>query len=304
MKITKVLSLLLCAVLTVSLLSVTAFADATTKVNFEMPYCIAAPVFDGVIADGEWEGALVRVLTADNVSDPTNSGLVCQGGTFYWMWDETGLYFAADVVDKSPMADYITTGNGSYNAKDGIQVNIFPDDTVAGSTAGTLLFFSFVPTTTDGTPALGEHFCYGTGSAGADVPAGEGAIAATYSKTGYVIEGWISAASLAKMTPALKIADGVSVPLANIIMDIDGSTQALFTDTAWFSGIDSNKYVLTTAKTAGLVEVEDDEEEAAAADTAAAAAEAPKAAKTADAAVVLAIVGILGSGVVVTKKRG
>jgi len=254
----KKISIILAALCIFSAVTVASSAAASKKEEFVIPYAVTAPTIDGEIGDGEWDNALVRDLTAADVDEPTNKGAKFEGATFYWMWDEEGLYFLAEVNDKTPMKTPFAPGSGSYNAKDGVQISIYGDDKTTGSTAGTLLFYSFAPTSTDGSALIGEHFCYGTGSAGKDVPASEGDVAATYGKTGYVIEGFIAKEGLAKPKPAVDFKAGASIPLANIVLDeYDGATTAIFTDTAWFSGVESNKYILSEDETAGYVEVAD-----------------------------------------------
>ncbi len=299
----KFLAFALCALMVTMAMTVTASAAATKNERFDIPYAVNAPTIDGVIEDGEWENALERVLTPNNVDEPTNTGFKTEGGTFLWMWDDTGVYLAATIKDTTPMSSYHRAGQGSYNAKDGVQVCIYPNGELSGSTVKTLLFYSFCPYADNGSAVMGEHFCYGTGSAGADIPANEGKIAAKYSKTSYVIEVFLSKESLTKTTPAMKFAAGTTFALANIILDDqDGSKTAIFTDTAWFSGVESNKYTLNADLTAGYVEEIVEETEAPAA--AAAASSAPKAAKTADMGIVLALTALLGSSVTfVSSKR-
>nr|MBQ4320574.1 hypothetical protein [Clostridia bacterium] len=285
----KKLTVLLAVLLAVSALAMSASAAAATGKEFKIPYAVTAPEIDGVIDDGEWDNALVRKLDASNVDEPTKKGAKFEGATFQWMWDDAGIYFVAEVKDTTPMATPFAPKAGSYNSKDGVQVCIYGSPTGKGSTVKTLLFYSFAPTSTTGEALIGEHFCYGTGSKGADVPANEGAVAATYSKTGYVVEGFIAKEGLAKTTPAIAFKEGTLLPLANIVLDeYDGKTTAIFTDTAWFDANTSNKYVLTKAETAGFVPEE---------------TKAPTAAATMDPIALLAAAAVLSGAVVVSKKR-
>ena len=206
------------------------------------------------------------------------------------MWDDAGIYFVAEVKDTTPMAAPFAPKGGSYNEKDGVQVCIIAEPTLTASKAKALLFYSFAPTSTTGEALIGEHFVYGTGSKGADVPASDGKVAATYSKTAYVVEGFIAKEGLAMTTPAIKFGDGTSLALANIVLDqFDGKTTAIFTDTAWFNAPDSNKYILTDDVAAGFIPQ---------------AEKAPtKAPATADPIILLAAAAILSGAVVVSKKR-
>lgn len=247
----KKLAALMTVVLIASMFTVLVYADASTNESFDIPKAAVAPVIDGKITDDEWDNALVRVLTKDNVSEPTAVGLEFAGATFRWMWDDAGLYVFAQVTDKTVADSAPAGGSGSYNSGDGVQVCIYADPTLSGSEMYTLFFFSLMPKADDGNAYIGEHFVYGTGATGADVD--EAKIAVSYNDNGYDIECFIAKEAFAQSEPAIVIKEGTSLPLANIVMEKDGATQALFTDTAWFSGVDSNKYTLTSA-VAGHVE--------------------------------------------------
>lgn len=252
----KALSFIFIAILVISSLSLTSLAAATENENFEIPKTVKPPVIDGKIDGDEWDNALVRVLTVDNITDVTNTDLVFQGATFRWMWDDAGLYLFAEINDSTESSVTHEPNVGSYNSGDGIQVCVYASDEFEGSNVTNLFFYSLIPQATDGNPYIGEHFVYGDGGSGLDVPASEAKIASTVSGSSYTIEAFIAKESWAKSDPAIVIAEGAVLPLANIIMDQDGATQALFTDTAWFSGINSNKYKLTNTE-AGPVEIED-----------------------------------------------
>ncbi len=285
----------LMALTTVSSLAVGVSAAASTNEEFTIPFASTAPVIDGVIDEGEWDNALVRELDASNVDEPTKIGTKFEGATFHWMWDDAGIYFAAEVTDTTPMAEpYKEPGVGSYNAKDAVQVCIYGDPTATGSSVKTLLFYSFAPTSTTGEALIGEHFCYGNGSTGADVPAGEGDVAATYNKgKGFVVEGFIAKEGLAKTEPSIEFGDGTSLPLANIVLDEVNGKTSIFTDTAWFDATKSNKYILSSDETAGIEVIEE-----------APAAETTTAAATADFVTISALAAVISlAGAVVSKKR-
>lgn len=250
------------------------YAEAANNLKFDVPKASAPPEIDGKMTGDEWNNALVRVLTPDNVSDPANSGLVCQGATFYWMWDDAGIYVFADVKDATVSTSIPTAGTGTYNAGDGIQVCIYADPTFEGANPTQLFFYSLIPSASDGNPYIGEHFVYSDGASGKPVP--EAKLATVKTSSGYTIEAFISKDSLAKSDPPIVVKEGCVLPLANIVMEHDGSTQGLFTDTAWFSGVNANKYTLTASITAGPAQAEEVTEEIADA-TAAAETTAPAA---------------------------
>lgn len=252
----KALSFIFAAILIISSLALTSFAAGTENENFEIPKAVKPPVIDGKIDGNEWDNALVRTLTKDNVTDVTNTDTSFQGATFRWMWDDAGLYLFAEINDSTAPEKSHEPNAGSYNSGDGIQVCIYASDEFEGANVTNLFFYSLIPQATDGNPYIGEHFVYGDGGSGIDVPASEAKIASVVSGSSYTIEAFIAKESLAKSDPAIVIAEDAVLPLANIVMDQDGATQALFTDTAWFSGINSNKYKLVNTE-AGAVEVED-----------------------------------------------
>lgn len=252
----KTLSFIFAAVLVISSLALSSFAAATENESFEIPKTVKAPVIDGKVDGDEWSNALVRTLTADNVTDVTNTDLAFQGATFRWMWDDAGLYLFAEINDSTESTVVHAPNVGTYNSGDGIQVCVYASDEFEGSNVTNLFFYSLIPQATDGNPYIGEHFVYGDGGSGLDVPASDAKIASVKDGSSYKIEAFIAKESWAKSDPAIVIAEGAVLPLANIVMENDGSTQALFTDTAWFSGINSNKYKLVNTE-AGPVEIED-----------------------------------------------
>jgi len=250
----KIISLLVIAILLISSAMMSSFAAGTENEKFDIPKANQAPVIDGKIDGDEWDNALVRTLTADNVTDVTNTDIAFQGATFRWMWDDAGMYLFAEITDATAATTVHSPNAGSYNSGDGIQVCVYAGSDLEGSNVGTLFFYSLV-IANDGNAYIGEHFVYGDGGSGGDVPANEATVACVASGSSYVIEAFIAKAAWAKSDPAIVIAEGASLPLANIIMDQNDAAQALFTDTAWFSGINSNKYTLTNA-VAGHVEAE------------------------------------------------
>ena len=168
------------------------------------------------------------------------SGLVCQGGTFRYLWDEKGLYVSMEINDSVLCATKHTAGNGSYNNLDGTQIAVYIDPNCVGAVANQLFFFSFCPSASDGKAYIGEHFVYGDVDHGKDVP--DAAIASTMTETGYIIECRIDSAAFAKGN--IEIKKGTTLILANIILDNDNNKQGLFVDTAWFNAPLTNNYTL------------------------------------------------------------
>lgn len=92
------------------------------QTEYEIPKAAKAPVIDGKFDADEWKGALEVKLDNTNTVDMVTSGLVCQGGTFRYLWDEKGLYVSMEINDSVLCATKHTAGNGSYNNLDGTQM--------------------------------------------------------------------------------------------------------------------------------------------------------------------------------------
>lgn len=211
------------------------------KVEYSIPKAATAPVIDGVGGE-EWKDALKIDLTLDNTVDEVSSNLECQGGSFYYLWDENALYMLAEINDATPSERKSTAGNGSYNELDGVQICLYVDKQVKSPTANKLFFFSFCPEADDGKPYAGEHFIYSNGSKGKDVPEIE--LKSTKTDVGYVVEVKIPASVFAKANPEIKLEAGTSFPMCNVILDTDNYKSAIFADTAWFNAPNSNNYTL------------------------------------------------------------
>ena len=210
------------------------------QTEYEIPKAAKAPVIDGKFDADEWKGALEVKLDNTNTVDIMTSGLVCQGGTFRYLWDEKGLYVSVEVNDSVICTRKNVAGSGDYNNLDGAQIAVYIDPNCAGAVANQLFFFSFCPEADDGKAYIGEHFVYGDTEHGKDVP--DAAIASTKTETGYIIECRIDAAAFAKGNIEMK--KGTTLILANIILDNDNNKQGLFVDTAWFNAPNTNKYTL------------------------------------------------------------
>ena len=210
------------------------------QTEYEIPKAAKAPVIDGKFDADEWKGALEVKLDNTNTVDIMTSGLVCQGGTFRYLWDEKGLYVSVEVNDSVICTRKNVAGSGDYNNLDGAQIAVYIDPNCAGAVANQLFFFSFCPEADDGKAYIGEHFVYGDTEHGKDVP--DAAIASTKTETGYIIECRIDAAAFAKGNIEMK--KGTTLILANIILDNDNNKQGLFVDTAWFNAPNTNNYTL------------------------------------------------------------
>lgn len=197
-------------------------------------------MIDGKFDADEWKGALEVKLDNTNTVDIMTSGLVCQGGTFRYLWDEKGLYVSMEINDSVFCDRRHTAGNGSYNNLDGTQIAVYIDPNCTSAAANQMFFFSFCPSASDGKAYIGEHFVYGNVDNGKDVP--DAAIASTMTETGYIIECRIDSAAFAKGNIEMK--KGTTLILANIILDNDNKKQGLFVDTAWFNAPLTNNYTL------------------------------------------------------------
>ena len=238
--------ILFCAAALAAASAILPVSAAAENENYDIPKAAAAPVIDGVMGEREWDNALVRELNADNANSPTNMGFPCPDASFYYMWDEDGIYLFADVTDGTAPQKRLTQGSGAYNTMDGVQLNIFPD------TTGSAKYFWSLVITEDGTPACGEHFVFGGGK-GADVPEVE--IAGKLNGSSYTIEAFFPVEVWEAVTPAIEIQPGSSFIMGNIVMENNGTNGStdLFTDTAWSKPASMNTYTLVNT-TAGAAE--------------------------------------------------
>lgn len=214
--------------------------EVPAQTDYDIPKASKAPTIDGKFDADEWKGALEITIDNTNTTEKTGSGAVCQGGTFRYLWDDSGLYVSMEINDSVISDAKHIAGNGSYNSLDGTQMAIYVDPNCTGGDVGKLFFFSLCPEASDGNPYIGEHFIYGNGSAGSDVP--DAAIASTITANGYIIECRIDSAAFAKGN--IEIKKGTTLILANIILDNDNVNQGLFVDTAWFDAANTNNYTL------------------------------------------------------------
>jgi len=93
----------------------------------------------------------------------------------------------------------------------------------------------------------------------------------------------------------ITVVEGTTFAMANVLMEMDGAAQSLLCDTAWFDGVTSNKYTLTT-DVAGHVDAPETVAEEVVADVA-----APQ---TFDMGVIAAVAAIVSAaGYAISKKR-
>lgn len=247
----KFIAVILCMVMIIAALQIGVSAEVK---SYKVPKAAALPTIDGVVDATEWNNALVVEMKAGDASIAAPAGDIAQflGTTFRFMWSPEGIWFAAEVKDTTEATAIPTADSGSYNSGDGVQFNMFPNNSVASGN-GTILFLSYHPKTSDGKPYVGEHFCYGDGASGKNVP--EGKIASKFVSGGYVVEGLIPKEALAKTDPAFAFGkEGDVLYWNNVIMEEGGSfAQGLFCDGEWFAAGGANMYTLT-GDVAGKVE--------------------------------------------------
>ena len=288
MNFSKTVTLLL-AGLCVASMAITAGAAATMNENRNIPMAATAPTIDGVISGDEWDNALTVAINKDTVDAITGTTDNMPTATYYWMWDYAGLYFFADVKDATAPDTVHPANNGSYNSGDGVQFCIYPDVTASGSNVGDLYFWSLV-VANDGKAEIGEHFVFGTGSAGGDVE--DAVVACTKDGSNYTLEAFMPCVCWESSNKPIVVVEGTTFAMANVLMEQDGGAQSLLCDTAWFDGNTSNKYTLTT-DVAGHVDAPEVVEDVV--------TEAPQ---TFDMGVIAAVAAIVSAaGYAISKKR-
>ena len=290
----KLFSLLLASLCVVSM-AVAANAGATMDEKRNIPMAATAPTIDGVISGDEWDNALTLKLNKDTCDAVAGTLDTAPDATFYWMWNYDGLYFFADVKDSTAPSTVHGPNAGSYNSGDGIQFCIYPDVTMSGNATGDLYFWSLV-VTNEGKAEIGEHFVFGTGSAGADVE--DAVVACTKDGTNYTIEAFMPCVCWESSNMPITVVEGTTFAMTNVVMEQDGDAQSLIIDSSWFDGTTANKYTLTT-DVAGHVDAPETEAEVV--DTV---VDAPAAPQTFDAGVIAAVAAIVSAaGYAISKKR-
>ncbi len=295
----KKLFAILLVTLFVACLAVPVSAGATNDAQYNIPKAAAAPTIDGKITDDEWNNALTLKLNKDTTDAVAGTLDTCPESTFYWMWNDDGLYFFGDIKDTTDSGIAHPQNNGSYNSGDGVQFCIYPDVTASGSNVGDLYFWSLV-IAEGGVAEIGEHFVFGTGAAGADVE--DAVVAGTKNGTSYTVEAFMPKVCWGGSNKPLEIAEGTTFAMTNVIMEHDGATQSLIIDSGWFDANISNKYTLTN-DVAGHVDTPETEAAAVVEDVVAedVVVAAPA---TFDAGVIAAVVAIVSAaGFAISKKR-
>ena len=246
----RLLSTILVAILIVAMhIPLSLIVVAETQA-YQVPKAKAAPSLDGKIDAGEWAGALVVEMKKGDTNLYVAQGDLASfgGAVFQFMWSADGIYFSVTSLGNGTPANVPETDGGSYNAGNGIQFNIYPKRDISGALVEEMFFFSYHPKTSDGVPAVGEHFIYGTGSAGEDVP--EAKIAVVMTGNDYAMEGLIPAAALSKSKTPISLVSGVKMFWNNVVM-IDNGTQGLIVDNEWFDGAYCNEYTLVDTLAGG-----------------------------------------------------
>ncbi|MBQ8577195.1 MAG: hypothetical protein IJ449_04415 [Clostridia bacterium] len=132
---------ILAGVMSVSMLAALAVsASALLADRQDVTVYSNTPTLDGVINVGEWDQENALDMTTDN-SEPW-AGEINNAVYFYYSWDETGLWLAADVTD----SDVVKAADASdvYN-KDAFQIALDPHGLLAdgGETGG--MFYTIAP---------------------------------------------------------------------------------------------------------------------------------------------------------------
>ena len=223
----------------------------TYNVNYSIPKAPAAPTLDGVKSAGEWDSALIMRVN-NNSTHVIGACETAPDATFYYYWTEEGLYLFANVIDSTEPFTIHDPGAGSYNSGDGVQLNIYPDPEISGSTAGMIYFWSLV-VNSEGTASVGEHFVFSDGATGADVP--DVQAACTKDGTNYTIEAFFPASVWTESDPPLEFKEGVTFGMTNVVMEEDEGVQDLIVDSAWFNeNNEINTYTFVGAEAAAPAE--------------------------------------------------
>ncbi|MBQ3706663.1 MAG: hypothetical protein II889_02035, partial [Clostridia bacterium] len=219
----------------------------TYNVNYNIPKADKAPTIDGVKSAGEWDDALVMRVNKNSTAI-LGSTDTAPDATFYYKWNEDGLYLFANVIDETEPFIIKDPGEGSYNAGDGIQMNIYPDPEITGNPNGMMYFWSLV-VNSEGTASVGEHFTYGTGNDGSDVP--DVVAACTKDGFSYTIEAFFPVSVWQESDPPIEFKDGTVFGMTNVVMEENEGEQSLIIDSAWFNADNTvNTYTLAPAAAA------------------------------------------------------
>ncbi|MBQ2546119.1 MAG: hypothetical protein II557_07510, partial [Clostridia bacterium] len=219
----------------------------TYATNYQIPKTEKVPTIDGVKDAGEWDDALIMRVNA-NSTHVIGATDTAPDATFYYKWNDDGIYLFANVLDSTEPFTIHDPGEGSYNSGDGIQLNIYPDTEITGGVAGMIYFWSLV-VNSEGTASVGEHFIYSDGNSGVDVP--DVVAACTKDGTNYTIEAFFPVSVWTESDPPLEIKEGTTFGMTNVVMEEDEGLQDLIVDSAWFNADNQvNTYTLAGAAAA------------------------------------------------------
>lgn len=128
----KLFTMLLAALCVASMGIVASAADRTPVTVY-----YNTPELDGVITDGEWDKDNAIVMDASNCQ--AWGGEITNAITFYYSWDDEGLYAAAQVKDNDLM---IPANSSEVYAKDCFQIAIDPAGLLGKANQGGGMFYS------------------------------------------------------------------------------------------------------------------------------------------------------------------
>ena len=242
----KILAIMICMAFITGMLVMTVSADPTINV----PKAQTSPTLDGVIDADEWAGAYMHDLRPGSgieMFDAYNSGLeTYQGSVFYYMWNEDGLYAAADV--KMDMSIFETPERGDANFVAGsVQFCIWD-----GDGGGMHLWLTCHIEATDGKPVITN-----ANMGMDDAPGIE--MAAVKKSDGYTCEVLISTAALAEYGIDVVSGGSLMILTDTIYWDTAADTVECACDSPGWSALYT--YVLTDAvagKSAAAETVQDD----------------------------------------------
>ena len=256
------------------------------------------PTIDGTVNPGEWDQENALVITPEN-------GMLWGGDEinnivyFYYSWDDTGLYLAADVSDAEVLMSDDPT---AVYSKDAFQIALDPGGLIGDDEGAGAMFFSIGPIA-DGTLGAVYH------------PYGQGAgdpfdYKGAYTKTagGWQFEmiiPWTSIEILGGDGYAWTHGDGQVINALLCVLDreegVENNYQITKTGAVTFAPAD---YPLELQLSTYVAPSLDVEEPAAGETVEGEAADAPVAAPTADAGIVAAAaVMAIAAGVVLSKKN-
>ena len=217
----KITAIILALALVISACAAFTFIGSADGSEATIPYLATAPKIDGKFSDGEWSADGKFTLSSSNAL--FKSGTAEASGDIYWAWNNDGLYIAAVIKDATIHATKYTAGT-ALNCTDGIQIELDPMNTKEAGYAKSYIF-DFVPQSQGGGAIWYEHFRWVSGTQ-ADIVN----VAAEIAGDGYVIEAQIKWDGLRKLGETFEVKEGTKMGFGNIIMDIDGTHNALIAD--------------------------------------------------------------------------